>query len=445
MSSILLPCPCYRSVRNLCGQLPDGCTESLDAARHASLESMKSGQRFFQYFKSSSGVQVRKNILIFYVADPSGRSAGKLCWTEKSRQSISPNRQLPLDKITDIYLGAQTAVLKRATESAHHSNNSADNSSSPSFPPPNESLLFSLLSDTTMLDLECCGEMAQLCYWLWGLGVIMQTFDRTVNERELVGAGGVGGELDVLNTSCLRNLNTSLDTSIEVTDSEMDSLKRDLIHATDGDHAPKAASRPMRRHTRKFSVTMTGALNDSAHLQLEDLAPAQVKQLVQQCKLPPNLVAPVKSSWTQMRSTVVSELESMNKFITANMTQLLTETHTHAVAFDALTDSLALEQRKRRRLQNKLIELQGNIRVFARVRPLSASEQSEGSCIEFPCENTLALTHGGAEAKAYEFDKVYPPVTTQEEVFKDVAPFVQSAVDGYNICVFAYGQVGRRG
>ena len=27
-------------------------------------------------------------------------------------------------------------------------------------------------------------------------------------------------------------------------------------------------------------------------------------------------------------------------------------------------------------------------------------------------------------------------------MFADVSPFVQSCVDGYNVCIFAYGQTG---
>ena len=42
----------------------------------------------------------------------------------------------------------------------------------------------------------------------------------------------------------------------------------------------------------------------------------------------------------------------------------------------------------------------------------------------------------------YNFDHVYLPDSNQEEVFKEIKPFVQSALDGENICIFAYGQTG---
>lgn len=44
----------------------------------------------------------------------------------------------------------------------------------------------------------------------------------------------------------------------------------------------------------------------------------------------------------------------------------------------------------------------------------------------------------------FTFDQVFTPETRggQEEVFEDVKMLVQSAVDGYNVCIFAYGQTG---
>ena len=45
-------------------------------------------------------------------------------------------------------------------------------------------------------------------------------------------------------------------------------------------------------------------------------------------------------------------------------------------------------------------------------------------------------------AQAFEFDRVYGPDAGQAAVFEDVAALTTSALDGYNVCVFAYGQTG---
>lgn len=54
------------------------------------------------------------------------------------------------------------------------------------------------------------------------------------------------------------------------------------------------------------------------------------------------------------------------------------------------------------------------------------------------CPSTLELD----SSKLYHFDGVFPPSSMQEEVFKEVKPFIQSAIDGENVCIFAYGQTG---
>ncbi|KAJ1460947.1 P-loop containing nucleoside triphosphate hydrolase protein [Pelagophyceae sp. CCMP2097] len=119
----------------------------------------------------------------------------------------------------------------------------------------------------------------------------------------------------------------------------------------------------------------------------------------------------------------------------------------------------------RRKLHNRVVELQGNIRVFVRVRPAldaaaqgparaagaggemavhcpATSAHSSGDQVEVP--ETVAP--GGPPRKArtfkFAFDRVLPPDTSQADVFEDVRPFAQSALDGYRVCVFAYGQTG---
>ena len=45
---------------------------------------------------------------------------------------------------------------------------------------------------------------------------------------------------------------------------------------------------------------------------------------------------------------------------------------------------------------------------------------------------------GQTERRKYRFDSVFTPSSTQEDVFADAKRLVQTAMDGCNVCVFAY-------
>ena len=62
-------------------------------------------------------------------------------------------------------------------------------------------------------------------------------------------------------------------------------------------------------------------------------------------------------------------------------------------------------------------------------------------------EHSVTVLHQSAADKAakprtFEFTHVYGPDSRQEDVFADTAPLMTSVLDGYNVCIFAYGQSG---
>lgn len=95
----------------------------------------------------------------------------------------------------------------------------------------------------------------------------------------------------------------------------------------------------------------------------------------------------------------------------------------------------------RKILHSQLQEYKGPIKVFCRVKP------TINKYIEYPEQglNTSIKTicvYKGLNKSNFIFDKVFTEESTQEDVFKDLGPYVQTAVDGGKVCVFSYGQTG---
>jgi len=106
---------------------------------------------------------------------------------------------------------------------------------------------------------------------------------------------------------------------------------------------------------------------------------------------------------------------------------------------------LAEEKKKRRALLEKLMSIQGNIRVYVRVRPLNARERDLGdNNITKLSDTEITLTHPDIKGgpKTFEFNKVFGVKSKQEDIFEELRTLVDSFLDGHTVCVFAYGQTG---
>lgn len=97
----------------------------------------------------------------------------------------------------------------------------------------------------------------------------------------------------------------------------------------------------------------------------------------------------------------------------------------------------------RKKIHNQMEDLKGKIRVFCRVRPMLKFEKEKGqtAALNIPDELTCELMWKDKK-REFNFDTVFKPGTSQDQVFEDTKHLVQSAVDGYNVCIFAYGQTG---
>ena len=75
----------------------------------------------------------------------------------------------------------------------------------------------------------------------------------------------------------------------------------------------------------------------------------------------------------------------------------------------------------RARLYNRVMELQGNIRVLCRVRPILPHELAKGSdlakdCTEFPVDNDIIINDDDDMSHRFQFDSTFGPESTQIQV-----------------------------
>ena len=84
----------------------------------------------------------------------------------------------------------------------------------------------------------------------------------------------------------------------------------------------------------------------------------------------------------------------------------------------------------------RIIEIQGNVRVFCRVRPLFRHEQSS-DVVRYLDYNMLDFN-----STPYEFDRVFPPDSDQDDMFYEIEPAIKSLFNGNKVCLLAYGETG---
>eukprot|EP00904_Undaria_pinnatifida_P001799 jgi/Undpi1/1161/HiC_scaffold_10.g04623.m1 len=104
----------------------------------------------------------------------------------------------------------------------------------------------------------------------------------------------------------------------------------------------------------------------------------------------------------------------------------------------------------RRRMHNIIQELRGSVRVFVRARPFLKSDGEDAAeqgadvvcCGSDSCSVAVVPPDNPNRAISCAFDHVFGGHASQEDVFKEVSGFVQSALDGFKVCLFSYGQTG---
>ena len=127
-----------------------------------------------------------------------------------------------------------------------------------------------------------------------------------------------------------------------------------------------------------------------------------------------------------------------------------------------LTTSLVSLRRNYMKIADRLIDVQGNIRIFCRVRPLLEAEFTQ-HYNDSKQSQSHSLAHSTSVAAVrelnsmikyidydtvefdqhiYKYDRIFTPDENQEEVYDEVESIVRASISGNNCCIFAYGQTG---
>lgn len=110
--------------------------------------------------------------------------------------------------------------------------------------------------------------------------------------------------------------------------------------------------------------------------------------------------------------------------------------------YDEMATQLHTAEDKNRKLFNQIEDMKGKIRVYARVRPFSSVETDKEihkNVVEAIDDYTVKLI---PKDRTFKFSRIFGVDSTQEEVFSDTKDLIQTSLDGYNVCIFAYGQTG---
>ncbi|KAK3702184.1 kinesin-like nuclear fusion protein [Vermiconidia calcicola] len=165
------------------------------------------------------------------------------------------------------------------------------------------------------------------------------------------------------------------------------------------------------------------------------------------------------TSLEQEKTSLISKthfLEGNQEAQSQEFTTMREQLEAAKAAENSVLEKLRQEEMVRRKLNAQILELKGNIRVFARTRPLLPGEEDPAR-VEYPDENDLdggkeMVVHGPKqlsatgkeriEKHAYAFDRIFSQDTQNQRVFEDCRELIQSVVDGYNVSILSYGQTG---
>ncbi|CAH8460572.1 unnamed protein product [Heterobilharzia americana] len=119
-----------------------------------------------------------------------------------------------------------------------------------------------------------------------------------------------------------------------------------------------------------------------------------------------------------------------------------------------------VETETRKILHNQLQEVRGNLKVLCRCRPstnlndsyvlrfhsldrIIVSTTTYPNVATYQRQTSIELTNMCIpKEETFTFNRVFRPSATQIDVFEEIRALIASCIDGYNVCIMAYGPTG---
>ncbi len=153
----------------------------------------------------------------------------------------------------------------------------------------------------------------------------------------------------------------------------------------------------------------------------------------------------VVTQMSRLSSLATTKNDNMNGVVSENVEEVINSRDPRRISDElrAVYKKYCAQREYNAQLLSKILSLQGNIQVFCRIRPMKLAEIERGyrGVVEALSESEVGCFDSRTKAwKSFGFDRVWGPDQSQQSIFQDVEPLALSVVDGYNACIFAYGQ-----
>ena len=151
----------------------------------------------------------------------------------------------------------------------------------------------------------------------------------------------------------------------------------------------------------------------------------------------------LRKQYELLRQTTQSELESLPVEAKAWSQQVSQTLEASQGEIARLRERLAIESASRRKLLHQVQDLRGIVRVYCRPKASATADRT----IATPSQETLVLhrekySNDGAGPMSFEFDRIFDEDASQHDVFTEIQDVLLGVMDGYNVCLMAYGQTG---